>query len=396
MAIGLALMPDYAARHLDEFTPNDFWTYAQTQAGLAQLGWPSNTMVWVGTGRSLILTLSMSLAGLLILWRKSRDWFGLYLPFAFLMLGVGGSALTRPLIEKIPCFAWVYQVLGATSWQFFFIIFYFFPNGKPVPRWTRWIVLAWGGYIFLYLVSPETVNNYFTWLSFPFVFGALGSQIYRYFWRANAVQQQQTRWIMTAVVVVLVTIGLLSLSPGAFDPPTGPDYGIPFIRATITLLGLNAAAILLPLTITISILFYRLWDIDIIIRRTVQYSVLTGLLGLVYFGGVVLFQSLFRTASGETSSLAIVLSTLLIAALFAPLRRRVQNVLDRRFFRQKYDAAQVLAQFATVARDEVEMEKLAAALVHVIQETVQPQRASVWLKPTANEKTSPSNPGKIA
>jgi hypothetical protein len=377
---GLVLMPDYAGRHLAEFTPNAFWTYEQTQAGLTQLGWSSNTMVWVAIGRSLILVLVMGLTGLLILWRKSSDWFGLYLAFAFLVLGVGGSGLTRPLVERIPGYAWVLQTLGATSWQFFFIAFYFFPNGKPIPRWTRWLVLAWGGYIFLYLVSPETANNSPVWLAFLFVFGALGGQIYRYFWYANAVQRQQTKWIMTAGVLFLIITGLLTW--GVFNPPTGPDYRMPFIRATITLLGLNASAMLLPVAITISILFYRLWDIDILIRRTLQYSLLTGLLGLVYFGTVVLLQTILGQTTGERSPLVLVLSTLLIAALFAPLRRRTQNFIDRRFYRQKYDAAKVLADFARTARDETDINQLTARLVEVVQETLQPEQASLWLKPT--------------
>ncbi len=140
--------------------------------------------------------------------------------------------------------------------------------------------------------------------------------------------------------------------------------------------------VLFPLSLAIAITRYRLFDIDIIIRRTLQYSILTGLLGLVYFGSVILFQSVFHTASGETSSLAVVLSTLTIAALFAPLRHRVQRFIDGRFYRQKYDAAQVLARFATVARDEVEMEKLTASLLGVVEETLQPEKISLWLRPT--------------
>ncbi len=141
--------------------------------------------------------------------------------------------------------------------------------------------------------------------------------------------------------------------------------------------------LLFPISLAIAITRYRLFNIDIIIRRTVQYSILTGLLALVYFGGVVLFQGIFRTASGETSSLAVVLSTLIIAALFAPLRRRVQNVLDRRFFRQKYDAAKVLADFARTARDETDINQLTGRLVEVVQQTLQPEQVSLWLKPTS-------------
>ncbi|MEZ4517229.1 MAG: hypothetical protein R3C44_10450 [Chloroflexota bacterium] len=124
---------------------------------------------------------------------------------------------------------------------------------------------------------------------------------------------------------------------------------------------------------------YRLFDIDVIIRRTTSYAILTGLLLLVYFGSVIILQRLLSPITGE-STVAVVLSTLLIAALFLPLRRRVQEVIDRRFFRQKYDAEQVMAEFAATVRDETDLDALTAELVRVIQETMQPEFVSVWLK----------------
>ena len=111
-----------------------------------------------------------------------------------------------------------------------------------------------------------------------------------------------------------------------------------------------------------------------------QYAVVSALLALVYFGMVILLQSVFNSVSGQQSSIAIVISTLVIAALFAPLRRRIQDVIDRRFFRKKYDAQQVLAQFAQTARDETDMDKLMAELMRVVQETMQPETVSVWLR----------------
>jgi hypothetical protein len=135
-----------------------------------------------------------------------------------------------------------------------------------------------------------------------------------------------------------------------------------------------------PFAVGIAILRHRLYDIDIIIRRTLIYSVLSGLLALVFFGGVTLTQAVFRSASGETSDLAIVVSTLGIAALFTPLRRRVQNTIDRRFYRRKYDAEQTLAQFAALAKDEVDVEKLKVAVVGAVQETMHPTSVGLWIR----------------
>lgn len=140
------------------------------------------------------------------------------------------------------------------------------------------------------------------------------------------------------------------------------------------------AWVLVAISLSLALLQHRLYDIDIIIRRTLVYSVLTALLAGIYFASVVLLQTIFRTVAGEQSTLVTVFSTLLIAALFSPLRRRVQEVIDRRFYRQKYDAQQVLARFAVTVRDEADLDKLTEELKRVVGETMQPEGAGVWLQ----------------
>jgi hypothetical protein len=141
----------------------------------------------------------------------------------------------------------------------------------------------------------------------------------------------------------------------------------------------------IPIAIGIAILRYRLYDIDIIINRTLVYGTLTAMLVALYFVGIVVLQRVFVFFTSEQSTLAVVASTLLIAALFNPLRRRIQSFIDRRFYRRKYDAAKALQGFSAQLRDETDLDALSDDLVGVVRETMQPAHVSLWIRP----ETSP-------
>ena len=152
-------------------------------------------------------------------------------------------------------------------------------------------------------------------------------------------------------------------------------------------IGIISVALLgIPLFTGIAIVRHRLYDIDILINRTLVYGTLTAMLVLVYFGGVALLQSALRGLTGQESTLAVVASTLLIAAIFSPLRRRIQGFIDRRFYRSKYDVRKTLEAFSAKLRDETDLNALSDDLVGVVRETMQPAHVSLWLRPETAEK----------
>ncbi|HRX03312.1 MAG TPA: hypothetical protein P5148_09220, partial [Anaerolineae bacterium] len=202
------------------------------------------------------------------------------------------------------------------------------------------------------------------------------AQVQRYRRISTPTQRQQTKWIMFGLLCMFAMMVFWTIFVEMFPLQPGRQRLALYFSGLIQDIFISV----FPLAVAFSILRYRLWDIDLIIRRTLVYGALTLLLALVYFGSITLLSSLFSSITGQQSALAIVVSTLLIAALFTPLRRRLQDWIDRRFFRRKYNAEQVLAQFAVTARDETDLDALTTELVRVVQETLQPEHVSVWLR----------------
>ena len=184
--------------------------------------------------------------------------------------------------------------------------------------------------------------------------------------QARGAERQQLKWFV--YTVALLVVGFLAALLGFGQHSVAWNIGI-------------AAFNFLPIAAGIAILRYHLYDIDVVINRTLVYSVLTAALALVYVGSIVLLQGLFRALTGETSQLAVVASTLAIAALFVPLRQRVQAFIDRRFYRRKYDIATTLQAFNVRLRNDVDIDSVADDLVEVVKETMQPAHVSLWLRP---------------
>jgi hypothetical protein len=211
------------------------------------------------------------------------------------------------------------------------------------------------------------------WLLLPASVVLSASSMVVRFRRATGVERQQIKWFALAATFAAVGWVVLTFT-----------YETELIGAAQLLQLLSLLSI--PLAVGIAVLKYRLYDIDLVINRTLVYGSLTAILALIYFGSVVLLRGLLFSVTGQSSQLTVVVSTLLIAALFNPLRRRIQSFIDRCFYRRKYDAAKTLAAFSAKLRDETDLEQLTDELLAVLRETIQPTHASVWLRPSKNNK----------
>jgi hypothetical protein len=262
-----------------------------------------------------------------------------------------------------------------------------YPDGRlPSRRW--WVVVA------IALVSPllglltETFNAYpgvglvqdVGWLASLVALLASVVAIVLRWLRSRGRERQQIKLLVYAVtgtavalLVALASSYILGDIPGAQSP----------LSVLASVVAFGGIALGVPVAIGVALLKYRLYDVDTVINRTLVYGLLTVLLVLVYFGGVTATQALFRYLTGQESTLAIVASTLLIAASFTPLRRSTQRFIDRRFYRRKYDARKTLETFSAKLRDETNLEALNDDLVGIVRETMQPAHVSLWLPPEA-------------
>jgi hypothetical protein len=223
---------------------------------------------------------------------------------------------------------------------------------------------AIGGSVGDFLLMLEGVGATLTILS---ALASVTSSFARWV-RARGQERQQLKWFAYAAAMMIGGF-LLAFMFGSSELMWDLGFLVGFVGFA-----------LLPLTTAIAILKYRPYDIDRIINRTLVYASLTVTLGAVYFGGIVMVQRVFVVLTGERSTLAVVASTLLIAALFNPLRKRIQSFIDRRFYRRKYDAAKTLAGFSANLRDETNLEALKSELIGVVGELMQPAYASLWLR----------------
>ncbi len=356
-----------------------------------------------------LLTLAFSTVGALVASRRPENSIGwLFLSGASvwilgeLTLEYGVYALvTAP--GALPAGVIVAWFGGWARGMGWFLIVAFLPLLFPTGRLpsSRWRPVLWGtvGFIaFFTLVawlSPASLDlrlpfvrnplglelefmnllGGVVYLTFPLLVVASGMAVIVRFRRSKGDERQQLKWFAYAVAVMIVVFVVwFSFELAGLVVPGALVFAVPLIG--------------LPVAAGFAILKYRLYDIDIVINRTLVYGTLTAVLAVVYLGSVVLLRGLVFGFTGQSSQLTIVASTLAVAALFGPLRRRIQGVIDRRFYRRKYDAAKTLEAYSAKLRDETDLDRLGDDLLAVVSETVQPAHASLWIRSKRDHSVS--------
>ena len=365
------------------------------------LNLPNERDAWLTGVNALLGSIVYSVLAVLIISRHPRHMIGwLFLIVGFSLALVNFMNGLFSLVEISPTslpVTYLIDLLSSIAWMpAFFIpitlVLLFYPNGRLPSKQWRPIALAavvgllgqivsiifrpWpfeaqdiiSSYNPLAITGSERFFDLVNELSGAILaialIGSLTALVVR-FYKSRGIERLQMKWLVYTVGVGLSIVLLLSPFPGTQES----------ILPIIFLL----MPIVIAIIIGMAILRYRLFDIDVIIRRTLQYAIVTGILVLIYFGLVIMLQALFSTVGDQESPIFIVISTLVIAGLFNPLRKRIQNIIDRRFYRKKYHAEQALAQFSAAARDEVDLDRLSAALVEVVQETMQPSSVGLML-----------------
>ncbi len=337
----------------------------------------------------MLATLVFLLLGAVIFWRKANSWMGLFVSFFLLNFGSLGLSTTHSnsllAVPPTPVDVLAYSIaqpLSILAYLCLGFFFFTFPDGRLVPRWSWMLISLWIVNFVFWTVPANLPFNILNWpgvLQYSWLFlvfgGSVATQVYRYLRVASPVQRQQIKWLIYGFVPVLILAVCFQLVLLLFPALNSPGSLLPVVTEPL----FRFYYLPIPICVGIALLRYRLWDIDRIINRTLVYGLLTAILLLIYLVLVFAGQALLVRLIGQSNAVVLVGSTLIVAALFQPLRHRLQRIIDRRFYRSKYDAAKIVASYSATLRNEVDLEQLREELVAVVQETMQPAHVSLWL-----------------
>jgi hypothetical protein len=317
-------------------------------------------------------------AAALIFWRRSDTLFMLLAATQLVMEGALNSP-TRTAITSPHSLVWPAATASLSTLNnvLFLAFLGLFPTGRFVPRWLGWLLIPASAALIVTQFPPFTAQTQINVIVVCLA-GLIGAQGYRFRVVSTPLQRQQTRWVILGIGLSVVVQFVLSILPTIVPAINSSDSLYPVVAGSVSTLTLALG----PIAFTIAILRYRLFDLDLLVNRTLVYGSLTALLASVYVGCVVGLQALARGVTGQqNSAVAITLSTLLIATLFQPLRRRLQTVIDLRFYRRKYDAAKTLSAFSATLRSEIDLDSLCQELVTAVTTSLQPTQTWLLVRP---------------
>jgi hypothetical protein len=363
------------------------------RTALDQAGIPHEAAILIG----LVLPwVAFTATGLIIFWRRSDDWAAML--FALLLVVWGGTTLRAlEALERAYSSLWLpVRLISLTAVFLLLIVLLVFPDGRFIPAWTRLLAGAAVPLLVLFIDLPKTMNalpdppegisleRFALQALVASVFLATGlwAQVYRYRHVSGPVQRQQTRWVVFSLGLLVVVLFVGLIFPSLFVDTANSWFAW-------TLLATAPLFIAFPVSIATAILRYHLYDIDRLINRTLVYGLATATLGMGYAGVVLVLGQLFGGIPSEPPSWAIAATTLAAAALFRPVRRRVQQLVDKRFNRRRYDAAKTIEGFSVHLRDSVDLDTLSAELLAVVDQTMEPTAASLWLRPPVDRSQRP-------
>jgi hypothetical protein len=373
-AVALPGLPSRLATPCDDI-PNTCLFTPEQMTQFARLSITPSGLAVAVTALTCLAILLVVLVAAVLLVRRSDDRMALFVALTLLLM----PAVYTPIIQGLTAGWWLPgQLMNLFGLFAIYLLMGLFPSGRFVPRWI------WAPIVILILCTGIPLGNALAVLAIFLILALYGciiaAQLYRYRRLASPVQRAQTRWVVFGFILALA-VNLVFWQPVAWIPalqrPTSLYTAFAALDSFLILCILAGS-------FGVSILRYRLYDIDVIIRRTLIYGSLTVILATVYLAGVVGVQSVVneiaRKSSGATSPVLIVITTLLIAALFQPLRHRIQRFIDRRFYRSRYDIRKTLDSFGMALRQEVDLSALTGQLVEVVHETMQPEHVSLWLR----------------
>ncbi|MDE3230586.1 MAG: hypothetical protein KGO05_11970 [Chloroflexota bacterium] len=385
--VSIPLAYQYLLTPCSPCAPNSIqMTMAQAQQFQA-VGWGPQTFA-ISVLTFTIITQSVYIGlGLLLLLRRADD--GMALFTALTLTAFGGAAFTGTMhaLDSVSApLALITYSLNVIGQSAFITFLYIFPTGRFVPRWTIIPDIVWTlSWLDPFLNIPALHQLAELLDDGPFfilmLLTLIIAQVYRYGWVSTPSQRQQTKWVVFGLGAGLggfastLVVGNMALAPSF------TNQALPTLLSNATI---DVFFILIPIAIVIAILRSRLYDIDIVINRALVYGSLTAILAALYFGLVIGAQILTRQITGRQESqsqVVIVLSTLVIAAIFQPLRRRLQRAIDRRFYRSRYDATRTIDAFNATLRQEVDLNDLREQLIGVVDETMRPTSVALWLNP---------------